>query len=79
MSVTAGDGDPRHGKYTTYSNHRCRCDLCSAAWLDWYAIWRSRQLPLAPDDRRHGSENGYTNYGCRCDACRRSRRKRVVS
>jgi hypothetical protein len=29
--VTAGDGDPRHGKESTYRNHKCHCDLCRAA------------------------------------------------
>ena len=29
--VQPGDGDPRHGKASTYNNHRCRCDLCRAA------------------------------------------------
>jgi hypothetical protein len=24
-------GDPRHGRYTTYVNWGCRCDLCKAA------------------------------------------------
>lgn len=28
--VQAGDGDPRHGKESTYRNHDCRCDLCRA-------------------------------------------------
>ena len=24
-------GDSRHGKYSTYMNHKCRCDLCKKA------------------------------------------------
>lgn len=25
-------GDPRHGKYSTYGSHYCRCDQCRGAW-----------------------------------------------
>lgn len=33
--VQPGDGDPRHGNYTTYSNHRCSCELCRSAWAKY--------------------------------------------
>lgn len=32
------DNDPlegKHGKPSTYNNHRCRCPECKAAWADY--------------------------------------------
>jgi len=26
----------QHGKASTYTNHRCRCDLCKRAWADYH-------------------------------------------
>jgi hypothetical protein len=25
----------QHGKPSTYNNHKCRCDLCKAAWAEY--------------------------------------------
>jgi len=63
----------RHGKYSTYSNHGCRCDACREAWNEYYTSYRRArgQKPLAQyhaETMRHGP----TRYrkGCRCDVCR---------
>jgi hypothetical protein len=29
--IKPGDGDPRHGTLNGYTNHACRCDLCTTA------------------------------------------------
>lgn len=33
--IQPGDGDPRHGKVSSYTNHHCRCDECSAAMSEY--------------------------------------------
>jgi hypothetical protein len=51
--VTAGDGDARHGRYTTYLNHGCRCYLCSEAhrvYMREYQRKVSRPLPPPPSE-----------------------------
>ncbi len=67
-------GDPRHGKYTTYGNHGCRCDLCRAGWAAYVAQQQARRAArgLAPDDPRHGRASTYGNWKCRCPACTRA-------
>jgi len=47
--VTAGDGDPRHGKPGTYTNHGCRCDLCRKA----HNAYRRDLYARAPLIRAH--------------------------
>lgn len=34
--------DPRHGKYTTYTNHLCRCDLCRKAHAEKHRAYMAR-------------------------------------
>lgn len=46
-TVAAGDGDPRHGKYTTYTNHKCHCNLCRAAWSEYCRDLRDRRANQA--------------------------------
>lgn len=41
--VQPGDGDPRHGSPSTYSNHMCRCDLCRAAQAAYARDLRERR------------------------------------
>lgn len=69
--IQPGDGDPRHGKITSYTNHGCRCPLCRAANADYCSrrTKERRRAGLPEGDPRHGTENGYGNYGCRCRAC----------
>jgi hypothetical protein len=66
--IQPGDGDPRHGLYSSYKNHGCRCDLCRAANAE-NGLKRRTERSLAPDDPRHGKEATYLNYACRCDPC----------
>lgn len=42
-TVQAGDGDPRHGSTSTYSNYMCRCDLCRAAQAAYMRDLRRRR------------------------------------
>lgn len=41
--VREGDGDPRHGSPSTYSNHMCRCELCRAAQAAYMRDLRRRR------------------------------------
>ena len=45
--VREGDGDPRHGRYTTYTNHRCHCVLCRKAWTEYRRELRLRREQAA--------------------------------
>lgn len=58
-----------HGTSGGYSNHKCRCEKCRAAWAE--RIRRSKESrrlkPVPPEV--HGTQNGYGNYGCRCTQC----------
>ena len=38
------EGDATHGVYTTYSNHRCRCEPCREAWNAYCTGARRRRL-----------------------------------
>lgn len=69
MSLVADD--PRHGTLNGYSNQRCRCDACRAAWAAYTSKLRERRsTTLAPDDLRHGRYTTYSNHKCRCESCR---------
>lgn len=45
--VRPGDGDPRHGKASTYSNWQCRCDLCRSAQAAYMRDLRRRRREQA--------------------------------
>lgn len=59
----------QHGKATTYSNHRCRCDSCRVAWNAWVREAKVRRAARPIPEHVHGTPNGYGNYNCRCRAC----------
>ena len=59
--------DPRHGTNNGYSNLKCRCPRCRAAWAA--TVQKDRHARKVPD-HVHGTENGYTNYRCRCTPCK---------
>jgi hypothetical protein len=63
--------DPRHGTTNGYSNLRCRCTACKAAWAaDCLARRARRKARLAQNTTvEHGTESTYTNHGCRCRPC----------
>jgi hypothetical protein len=46
-TVAPGDGDPRHGKPSTYNNHMCRCELCRTGWADYCRELRERRRAQA--------------------------------
>ena len=33
----------RHGKASTYRNHRCRCESCRAAWNEYMKRYQARK------------------------------------
>lgn len=66
-----GPDDPRHGRPSTYTYHRCRCERCTAARYADEQAREERRKPLAPDDPRHGTSAGYKTARCRCDRCKR--------
>ena len=68
--------DPRHGKYTTYTNHECRCAKCRKAAQDYFREWRRTHKGQVPPGIEHGTLSTYKNYGCKCDACRAANAKR---
>ena len=61
-----------HGTASSYSNRKCRCDLCRAAWNAYCAKtkqFRAKEVNLDVEGRAHGLESTY-QYGCRCATCR---------
>lgn len=66
--------EPKAHNYSTYINHRCRCDVCRAANTAYYAKRRAERAAGIvgnglPAPKEH-NESTYTNWGCRCDVCR---------
>lgn len=70
-----------HGKASTYSNWRCRCEPCKEAWRvhmrrqsklnqrpEAVARRAAKLLTFGPE--RHGRQSTYQYYGCRCEPCR---------
>lgn len=59
-----------HGTINGYSNHKCRCDDCRAAWRGYTRELRRRKVgqPI-PDSVGHGKVSTYTNWMCRCEPC----------
>lgn len=71
--MTLTPDDPRHGESSTYTNHKCRCEKCRAAWAAYVRESHERRALALFDDPtivQHGLESTYGNYGCRCDECR---------
>jgi hypothetical protein len=61
-----------HGSYLTYTNHKCRCEPCRAAWRTYTSDLRQRlaeRLAADPSLAPHGKSSTYTNWGCRCGPC----------
>lgn len=80
--MTLAPRDPRHGTYTGYRNHGCRCDRCRKAGSAYNLAWRHGAGYGKPLDQHlaevraeaeardnHGTETRY-KLGCRCDACK---------
>jgi hypothetical protein len=67
-----------HGTASTYTNHKCRCPACRAAWAEAVQGARERRhrgMLSGLLDPPHGTDNTYTNYMCRCNPCRAARAK----
>jgi len=66
-----------HGSVSTYTNHRCRCIGCTAAWAAYCRAATERRAAAAKEGGfiPHGTSGGYTNYLCRCARCRRAVRE----
>ncbi|SEF34351.1 hypothetical protein SAMN05421837_107333 [Amycolatopsis pretoriensis] len=74
-----------HGNASTYVNHGCRCQWCTAANTERGREQRrvrfaSRRIVdgvlVAPvPQHRHGIANTYTNWGCRCAPCAGAHRR----
>lgn len=58
-----------HGTASKYTNDRCRCDECRAAWSIYIRALRQRRAAEGlPPSVEHGATT-YTNWGCRCRTC----------
>lgn len=61
-----------HGTSGGYTNHKCRCAACRAAWADYnYQVRRTRERRIKEDPTLapHGSPHTYANWRCRCAPC----------
>jgi hypothetical protein len=67
-----------HGSVSTYTNYKCRCDLCRVAHSTYIGMLRERRYAtrilvagrlVAPAYVAHGTSNAYLNWGCRCWPC----------
>jgi hypothetical protein len=66
--------EPKVHNASTYSNHSCRCQACSADWAAYIAAARARRrqqvkLEGLPDTVEHGV-SAYNNWGCKCPICK---------
>jgi len=57
----------KHGSSGMYTNHKCRCDICSAGWKEY------RRKRLESGKFKHGT-TGYA-LGCRCAVCSKASRE----
>lgn len=66
-----------HGTSTGYSNHKCRCDLCSTYQKNYDKARRTRlkNAEIVGDEYWHGTPNGYNTYNCRCYSCSQAHKK----
>jgi hypothetical protein len=81
---------PPHGTISRYTNQRCRCDDCRAAFAAYQRHRRARlRANPVPPHVSHGSVSTAMNYRCGCRPCRnavnayhrawRARRKQEAS
>lgn len=67
----------KHGTRGAYTNHGCRCALCTAAMREAHREYlhrtgRRRPMDVWEADRPkapHGGVEMYYRRGCRCDVC----------
>lgn len=61
-----------HGRYASYTNQKCRCDLCREAFVNYQRGYRARRREAFRNGqgvKKHGTQWSY-KIGCRCIACR---------
>lgn len=61
-----------HGTVDGYSNWKCRCRKCRAAWRQRCAERKAERVDRAKNDPGvvpHGLPTTYGNWGCRCERC----------
>ncbi len=64
----------KHGSYSTYVNHKCRCPECKADNTRYHKEAReARKNRAIPLGTQHGFST-YTNWGCRCVTCCKGKR-----
>lgn len=75
-----------HGKRSTYTNHRCRCEPCKAANARYksekvHDNVRLRTSEVTEDlpEITHGVPVSYEWQGCRCEECKEVMRLTWVS
>ncbi|WNM66168.1 endonuclease [Microbacterium Phage DejaVu] len=68
-----------HGKYSTYTNGKCRCEKCRAANAEYARSRKRKSVKNGDQPPAHGTTNGYYNYSCRCEACKAAARVRRTS
>jgi hypothetical protein len=47
MTDLTVNSDPRHGSYSTYVNHGCRCDRCQEGQRRYYRANRDRIIAVS--------------------------------
>lgn len=62
-----------HGGWS-YTNHGCRCPVCTADHTAYLREARARRMAAPTPEHVHGTNNGYRNYGCHCDRCKAAHR-----
>lgn len=64
--------EDEHGRQSTYSNHNCRCELCTIAWNSYCAGRKSARRnkdDVLDDTFEHGLASTYQR-GCGCPECK---------
>lgn len=66
----------KHGTWTAYDKHKCRCPKCGLAASDYQRERRLKRLggldPKPPRVPKHGTLHEYRKHKCRCAPCKRA-------
>jgi hypothetical protein len=66
---------PKAHNASTYSNHRCRCDVCRSSWAAYVKKRQAERRAGIPGRKnaltgpKTHNANAYIAWGCRCDLC----------
>lgn len=61
-----------HGRPSAWVWHKCRCDVCMEAKVEYKRLERERRMER-PVTAEHGTTTAY-GQGCRCEACTEAER-----